>query len=338
LNKKMRIALKAEVIADMVVTEPVIAKLWPYDFEIYKEQDKLWLKVSKPVKDYEEYLPKVIVSNGQRQIQIGKNDIFNDLLDWLQYIEAMGSFNIQIERIYWDRPTFCWITETEEEQLKIPVLEYTWTPQKARIPKRLTNSNLTNIVIYRRQLKDIYIPFTYFKEGQRFFNNFNYYFAYINFFMMLEYCFADGKFKTADVIKNFQKAKLLQMCILEFLTMNEMGMDNTLWAELEKECKRRNKDLDVEGLIYLFVMLRGELSHASTKSEKTYRDDNELRPFVVVICTICFLVCGHLQIYGFTRDDQRQKDLEENIVKYRVILNTRKQQGTCDKIAGHCKR
>lgn len=35
----MRIALKAEVIADMVVTEPVIAKLYPYDFEIYKEQD-----------------------------------------------------------------------------------------------------------------------------------------------------------------------------------------------------------------------------------------------------------------------------------------------------------
>lgn len=40
----MKIALKAEVITDMIVTEPVTAKLHPYDFEIYKENDKLWLK------------------------------------------------------------------------------------------------------------------------------------------------------------------------------------------------------------------------------------------------------------------------------------------------------
>lgn len=70
----MRIALKAEVIADMVVTEPVSTKLYPYDFEIYKENDKLWLKVSKPVKDYEEYLPKAFIRNGQMHIQIGSDD------------------------------------------------------------------------------------------------------------------------------------------------------------------------------------------------------------------------------------------------------------------------
>ena len=114
----MRIALKAEVIADMVVKEPVTVKLHPYDFEIYKEDEKLWLKVSKPVKEYEGYLPKVFVKNGQTFIQIGSDEIFNELLDWLQYIEAMGSFNIQIERVYWDRPTFCWIAETEEEHLR----------------------------------------------------------------------------------------------------------------------------------------------------------------------------------------------------------------------------
>lgn len=54
----MRIALKAEVEADLVVAGTVTAKLYPYDFEIYKENDKLWLKVSKPIKDYEEYLPR----------------------------------------------------------------------------------------------------------------------------------------------------------------------------------------------------------------------------------------------------------------------------------------
>ena len=55
----MKIALKAEVEADLVIAGPVIAKFYPYEFEIYKENDKLWLKVSKPVKEYEKYLPKV---------------------------------------------------------------------------------------------------------------------------------------------------------------------------------------------------------------------------------------------------------------------------------------
>lgn len=260
------------------------------------------------------------MKNGQMHIQIGRDDIFNDLFDWLQYIEAMGSFNIQIEKVYWDRPTFCWIAETEEEHLKTPLSEYTRTPNTRKSPKKLTNSNLSNIVIYRRQLKDIYIPFTYFKEGQRFFNNFNYYFAYINFFMMLEYCFADGKFKTAEVIKNFKEAKLLRMCILEFLTMNVPYANSQMTEALKNECRKRNKVFDVDGLIYLFVMLRGELSHASTKSESRYRDDNELRPYVVAISCICFLLCGHLQIYGFTSEKNKQELIDNNIAKYNFIL------------------
>lgn len=42
----MKIALKSEVIATWVLTEPVTAKLYPYDFEVYRDNDKLWLKVT----------------------------------------------------------------------------------------------------------------------------------------------------------------------------------------------------------------------------------------------------------------------------------------------------
>ena len=44
----MKIALKAEVVADMIVTEPVTAKLHPYDFEICKRPNlgpsRIWLR------------------------------------------------------------------------------------------------------------------------------------------------------------------------------------------------------------------------------------------------------------------------------------------------------
>ena len=298
----MRIAIKAEMIADMIVSTPITAKLYPYEFEVYMEHETLWLKVSKPVKDYEEHLPKVFMKHGTINIEIGKDDIFKDLLDWIQYIEAMGAFNIQIERIYWDRPTYCWIPETKEEHLQTPLSEYSKIPKKGRKPKRLTSSNLFNIVAYRHQLKDIDIPFTYFKEGQRFFNNFNYYFAFINFFMMLEYCFAEGKFKKVEMIQSFKNSQLLRLCILEYLNLSE----NTNVDWLKKECKKRNKNLDVDGVIYLLVTYRGELSHASTKSEKHYRKDEVLKPLVVVISTICFLACGNLQISMFM--DEKQKE------------------------------
>lgn len=316
----MKIAIKSELEADMVITAPVIAKLYPYEFEVYKENGKLWLKVSKPVRDYERFLPKVFSKDGILNIAIGSEDIFKDLIEWLQYIEAMGAFNIQIKRVYWDRPVFCWIAETEEEHLQTPLSEYKRTPKSGITPKRLTEHNLSNIVIYRRQLQDIYIPFVYYKEGKRFFDNFNYYFAYINYFMMLEYCFADGKFHKNEVIEKFKNAQLLQLCILEFLTMPDLRRGELIWDTLEKECELRHKKLDVDGVIYVMLTLRGELSHASSKSETRYRNDEVLRPFVVAISTICFLLCGHLQIYSFTSEVRKKELIAQNITKLSAML------------------
>lgn len=317
----MRIALKAELIGNMVVTTPVTAKHHPYSFEIYKENEKIWLKVTKPVKDYEEYLTKLFVKDEIVNIHIGSGDIFNDLLEWLQYIEAMGAFNFGVEKVLWDRATYCWIAETDEEHMKTPLAEYTRTPQEGGQKKRLTNSNLFNVVIYRRQLKDLYIPFTYYKEGQRFFHECNYYFAFINFFMMLEYCFSGGKFRTAEMIKNFKAEKVLKLSILQFLSMPSMQKGDTIWNWLENECKHYSKALDFEGLVFLLVTIRGELAHASVKSEKRYRNDVELRPLVVAISTICFLVCGHLQIYGFTNETVKNDILDKSIEKFAIMLS-----------------
>ena len=69
----MRIALKAELIGNMVVTTPVTAKHHPYSFEIYKENEKIWLKVTKPVKDYKEYLNKLFVKDEIVNIHIHKS-------------------------------------------------------------------------------------------------------------------------------------------------------------------------------------------------------------------------------------------------------------------------
>ena len=203
------------------------------------------------------------------------------------------------------------------------MLQSTRTPQERGHKKKLTDSNLFNVVVYRRQLKDLYIPFTYFKEGQRFFHGCNYYFSFINFFMMLEYCFSGGKFKTSEMIKNFKDSKVLKLSILQFLAMSSMQQGDSIFGWLEKECKHYNKLLDFDGMVFLLVTIRGELAHASVKSEKRYRDDNELRSLVVATSTICYLVCGHLQIYGFTNEQTKNDILNKSIGHFSALLKTK---------------
>ena len=312
----MKIALIAEMEAAIVLPTTVTTKYHPYEFEVFKEEGKLWLKVTKPVKEYEAFLPKVSMINGTVNIVIWKDDIYRDLLEWLQYIEAMGSFNFGVERVFWDRPIVCWLPENDDERRQVPMPRYKRTPQEGARKKLLKDNNLFDVVVYRRQLKDLYIPFTYYKEGQRFFHNVNYYFAFINFFMLLEYCFAKGKFKSAEVIKQFKESKILKLSILQLLAMPSMHSGDAIWDWLERECNHYNKQMNVEGIIYLLVSLRGELFHASSKSEKRYRDDTELRPLVVAISTICFMVCGHLQIFGFTGEKQKENVLDTMIAQF----------------------
>lgn len=311
----MKIALIAEMEAAVVLKTTITAKNPPYEFEIYEEHGKLWLKVTKPIKNYESFLPKVFMENGTVNI-IGKDDIYRDLLEWLQYIGAMGSFNFGVDRVFWDRPTVCWIPESEEERHQVPMPRYTRTPQEDSPKKLFKDSNLFDVVVYRRQLKDLFIPFTYFKEGQRFFHNYNYYFAFMNFYMMLEYCFANKRFRKKDVIEQFKESKILKLSILRFLTMPSMYPGALVWDWLERECANHNKKMNVEGIIDLIVSLRGELFHASSKSEKRFCDDSELRPLVVAVNTICNLVCGYLQIFGFTGEKQKNEILDNIIAQF----------------------
>ena len=312
----MRLEIKATITGDFVIDKPVTAKSHPYDFTIFKEDDMYKISISKKVVNYQNYMTKCNMHEGIPTFTLTPYEIYEDMIHWLQYIESMGAFNIAIESVNWDEPTISWIPEIEEEKGVMPLLSHQKKHQTNKSKRRISQSNLSNLVIYRRCLKDIYIPFTYFRQGKNLFEQRKYYFAYINFFMMLEYCFANGKFQKRDVLKEFNTSYLLKKSItstIELMINNGKNEDHIKW--IKQECSNRNKNFDLDGILYVLVEYRGLLSHASKLSEKYLFNDTELFSLAFLINMICFFVCGNLQIGNCLFGKQKEEYLNGAVMK-----------------------
>ncbi len=304
----MKIQIIAEIEGQFLLNKPVIAKLHPYEFVIYEENGKRYVSVSKPIKEYQNVAPQLFMRNGIPQIVATKYEAYKDMEQWLIYIEAMGAFNFDFEKIHIDELEVKWIYETEDEKGSIPITSLKRNRAPKKVDKYLSDSNLFNIIIFRRALPEAYIPFSYYRQAKIFFDNNDYYFAFINYFMMLEFMFADGQFHQAGMILKFKNSKLLELCVLTALNMlvdKDVNEVNYNW--LLDECKKRNKNLDFEGVNYVLIQYRGLLSHASTRSKQFLLEVEQLRPIAFITSLICFLLCGYIQVYCCSSEESRNR-------------------------------
>ena len=102
-----------------------------------------------------------------------KLEIYKDMEEWLYYIEAMGAFNFEVVKIHTDELEVKWIYETEEEKGTIPVTSLKRNKQKGKAGKYLVNSNLSNLILFRKVLPEAHIPFSYYLQAKVFFDNDN---------------------------------------------------------------------------------------------------------------------------------------------------------------------
>lgn len=302
----MKLEVKAIITGDFILNEPVKAIFPPCECVIYKEEEIRYISVYKKNIDYQNYIPKF---NADISITLTKVEIYEDMIYLLQYIESMGAFNFAIRSISWDEPQITWIPEEDEERGILPILSHQKKYHNDRACKKLNYSNLMDLSTYRKGLKDVHIPFTYYKQGKNLFDSRQYYFAYINFFMMLEYCFANGKFKKDAMIHEFTSSHLLRKSIESTSKMIKEDSNKIHYYWLKEECENHNKKVDIEGIIYVLVEFRGLLSHASKRSEKYLFHSNNLFSLAFIISCICFYVCGHLQIGNCLFGKQKEEYL-----------------------------
>ena len=132
----MKLQICAEIEGQFLLKDKVEAKLYPYHFEILKKDDRYFIRITKTVANYMDYVPKSYVKDGSVHMEATKSEIYRDLKEWLYYIEAMGAFNFEVAKIHIDELEVKWIYETKAEKGLIPIISLKRQEAKTLLSRR----------------------------------------------------------------------------------------------------------------------------------------------------------------------------------------------------------
>lgn len=304
----MRLRITAEVIGDITLIDKMSCQFYIYTFEVYTEKNAIFLSIEKRVSEYFEYLPKI---DNHNRISIPETTFYSDMVEWIKNIEAFGSFNIGIKKILYEEAEVTWIPETIEEEKMLSIKSYKAT--KAKQPAHFLNKNdFQDTLFYSKKLSNEYVPFTYFRLGKSFFDEGEYYLSYINYFMMIEYLYGKGITDVKKLRIEFEKSDVLVFSILMAMHLFPIDDSNLVW--LKNECKNRQKEYNVNGLIFILVDYRGMIAHGIKARSGKYRINQQLlRPITYILGMICRCICGCMQMLSNIPNEQKDLYFKERI-------------------------
>lgn len=308
----MRLRVTAEVKGDIFLKEKISTQFYIYTFNVFKENESFFISVEKSVSNYLDDIPKASFDESNHfVINIPETQTYSDMVDWLKRIEAFGSFNIGIKKILYEEAEVTWIPETIEEEKILSIKSYKVT-RGGQNSKYLRLSDFQDTLFYSKRIDKNYIPFSYFRLGASFFDEEEYYLSYINYFMMIEFLYGNGKTKKRETIIEFGKSDILVLSILMTINTFPIGDPNLEW--LKNECRKKQKEYNVEGLIFILVDHRGMIAHGSKRRSGMYRDNpNLLRPISFILGMICRYVCEYIQILSNMPKEQVNAFLKNRI-------------------------
>ena len=314
----MRLRITAEVKGDILLKEKISTVFYIYTFNIFKENESFFISVEKSVSNYLDDIPKASFDESNHfVINIPETKIYADMVDWFKRIEAFGSFNLAIKRILYEEAEITWIPETVDEEKILSIKSYKVT-KGGQDCKYLRLSDFQDTLLYSKRLDENYIPFSYFRLGSSFFDEEEYYLSYINYFMMIEYLYGNGITENKKLRIEFGKSDVLVLSILMAINTFPIGDPNLEW--LKNECKKKQKEYNVDGLICVLVDYRGMIAHGLKKRSGKYRDNpNLLRPISFILGIICRYVCGYIQILSNMPNEQMNAFLKNRISEMKSI-------------------
>lgn len=315
----MRLRITAEIKGDIVLQNNLSAQFYIYTFEAFKKDDTYCLSIEKNVPDYSKYIPQVN-KDKSNHIHINCTDgtIYKDMIDWFKKIEAFGSFNLGITNILYDEAEITWIPESKDEENMLSITAHKTTRTKS-YNHHISKSNLQDTLYYCKVLSENYIPFTYFRLGKTFFDKGEYYLSYINYFLMIEYLYANGKTKQDTMKMEFEKSDVLILSVLMAINAFPQNDSNIEW--LKEECKNKDQDYNVDGIIHVLIKKRGAIAHGNKNRSGKYRDNQELlRPITFILGLICQNICRCLQIFSNIQDEQKDRFIKDKIEELECVL------------------
>ncbi len=141
------------------------------------------LRIRKKIHDYREYLtpikndPTITTT-----FDLNYSPHHDDLMNFLQHIESLGSFWCGIEKIDWQSAEFEWLPENPEEKSLLDTISFSFSYTYPDNREEINQSRLFETVAHRRKQTWMVIPLAFFREGMNEYGSQRYLYAFYNFY------------------------------------------------------------------------------------------------------------------------------------------------------------
>jgi len=148
----------------------------------------------------------------------------------------------------------------------ISVTNYSTSKKYPDSVAKITSEGFTKLVEYTSHTKALLPAKAFWLQGKNDFADFRYVQAFYSFYFVLEWLYANGKFKTAGVLEQFEKSSVLNSA-LEAAIQSFRGQDRHWRAILKDMPWLRGDAVDVPAIRRYLVEVRGRTHHVSGKDK-----------------------------------------------------------------------
>lgn len=244
--------------------------------------------------------PRLSTATGTRGIVFdrGKSPK-RELIDMLQYLESLGSFWLGIRKMEFNGVEEFWEAESEEEKHHIEINNFSTKETRVITPEQFKKNSLVQLIEAKEILDHLKIPMAFYRTGKVEYENRNYYFAFINYFLLLEFFFAGGTSRQDMMHKNFSENVEFMKAISETLENHNVLMRA---KELQPFFDKMSLSLAKPHDVALFLIkMRGQLAHQfqeDTRDKIHLLNQDSFEP----IAFFAFAICQHILPFLLTKD------------------------------------
>ncbi len=304
--------VKAVILGDFVLKNPICSYSSGYQVSIFIEEGTYKISLIKIVPNESPLQIRYTIRDDSSDPITPDESVYQDYIKQLQQIEALGGFHYGITKIlYRETLELTWYTGKDVFQ-DLSIICSIKKQYKSPKKKFLSQSNLSSILLLKRLIPDALIPYNYFREANEYLNNEQYRQAYLHFYMLLEFCFSNGKTRQNDQVAEFEKNIELRFAMLDTLnTFNKQYNEAYNW--IQSKIIADYKVFSLTNILKLLFAYRGRLAHGIKRSAEYVFDDRSLHHITVFIGQVCFMICGNMQVYCMSSKEFTEKRLAERI-------------------------
>ena len=314
----MIICTKAEVIGCYFVKNPISFTLKDVCIILFSSNEKNYIEAARQVTDYQQ-----IINCGFFEICQYADKEENILLDSLKIVESLGSFLIRIQEIKYDERETVWIAETDEDRAivdKLPKSKWSLDKDNSIIEVSDIVSEKLSPLCSSTNSEDLY-AFEFLRQGSVSFRNGNFYFAFINYFMLLEEAFGNGRFKSNEIESNFLKSKILYLCVLTALDLLYRDQLDKLYVDwMQTEVNKHSREWNYEGVIHTIIRFRGDYLHSHRRTQILRQRDQFFKYIAAFTQRICIAYCCYLIKTSDIEHDEMNRYVDDEIERLKGLL------------------